>query len=126
MTSSTLTQVHQTVGNDLGGTPRPNGGLGWGCLALSNDGSRRREGNNFQQLTRSMGEAKTVSEIIAKQEVGGPLSSDRNLSFVIDQNQRTGTIVNQVGGLETTSDSVLSRSNGNVLFIIQEVPGGAN
>lgn len=73
-----------------------------------------------------MGEAKTVSEIIAKQEVGGPLSSDRNLSFVIDQNQRTGTIVNQVGGLETTSDSVLSRSNGNVLFIIQEVPGGAN
>ena len=124
MTSSTPTQVHHTVGNDLGGTPSPSAELGWGGLAPS--AGNRREGQNFQLLTRLMGEAEMDSKIIAMQEVGGPLSSDRNLRSVIDHHQRTGTIVNQVGGLETTSDPVLSRSNGNVVFIIQEVPGGAN
>jgi hypothetical protein len=73
-----------------------------------------------------MGEAKTESENIAKQEVGGPLSSERILSFVIDQNQRTGTDVNQVGGLEITPDLILSRSIGNVVFIVRSESGGSN
>jgi hypothetical protein len=101
-------------------------GLGLSGLALSESGSRRRESNKFQQLTRLMGEAEMVSKGIAKQEVGGPLTSDRNLSSVINHNQQTGTIVRQVGGLGITSDPVFSRSIGNVVFIVQEEPGGSN
>lgn len=126
MTSSTPTQVHHTVGNDLGGTPSPSAELEWGGLALLEAGNRLREGINFQQLTRSMGEAEMASESIAKQEVGGPLSSDRILSSVVGHHQRTGKIVKQVGGLEFTSEPVFSRSIGKVVFIDQEVPGGAN
>lgn len=126
MTSLSPTQVHHTVGNDLGGTQRPSGQLGWGELALSDSGNCRREDKIFQQLTRSMGEAEMSSKTFAQKKVGGPFCSERNLRSVIDQHQRTGTIAKQVGGLELASDPVLSRTTGNVVFIKQLEPGGSN
>lgn len=126
MTSLTPTQVHHTVGNDLGGTQRPSGELGWGRLALFSDGQSLRKGNSFNLLTRLMGEAEMDSTKITSSKVGGPSESDRIRSSVISLNQRTGMTEKQVGGLESTSDPVLSKPNGQVVFIDQEVPGGSN
>ena len=126
MTSPASTQVHHTVGNDLGGTQRPSGELGWGRLALSDVGSRRQEGTYFQQLTRLMGEAETKTENITNQVAGGRLASDRNLFSVVERHQRTEPNVNQAGGLEIASDPILSKKIANVVFIDQMVPGGSN
>jgi len=106
MPNPTPTQVHHTVGNDLGGTQRPSGELGWVGVALLDDGTRRREGNQFHQLTRLMGGAEMDSTKIASQKVGGPFDSVRDLRSVINYKQRSGSIVDEVGGLTSTTTPV--------------------
>lgn len=120
MTISTPTRVHHTVGNDLGGTQRPSGELGWGGFVGA--GSDRGDITTFQQLSPTMGEAEQATN--GKHGIGGSFHQAKGASSVIKRNQRTGTIAKQVGGLFIASEPVLSKSIGNVVFSRME-PGGS-
>lgn len=117
MTISTPTRVHHTVGNDLGGTQRLSGELGWGGFVRAEDGDIK----TFKQLGPKMGEAEQATN--GNHGAGEPFHQRQEASFVIEGAQRTGTMEKQVGGLFIPSDPILSKDIGNVVFSQSESGG---